>query len=181
MLEDLARRLPSDTLVTLGKAAWRERGTILRRVRSAFRRRPATLVFVPDSAGLSTIEVVERKLFVRLILIGSASWTRGRTVVMKPNFTATILPPGNGSYYFTGAHCFETAPVPRGLHAYFIGQQPLRTEHQDIDPFTHPGVIFDGNIDVEGLGAIPIFPLNVSSGAFAEGGGHVNEPIELRA
>jgi hypothetical protein len=67
------------------------------------------------------------------------------------------------------------------MHAYFLGEQSLKQEHQAIENCkSKVGVIFSGFVNVEGVGRIPVFPVTVLSGCFGGGGGFINEPIGLR-
>lgn len=177
ILTDIASRV----LYDVGHAAWRAGGTWPRRLASFVRRRPGQLVFVPEAAGLSAVDVSDRKLVVRLILLGSSTWTNGKPVELDPAFTATLMPPGNGGYFFARQHRFTTAPVPRGMHAYFIGEHRLSSEHACIDPIERVGVLFDGHISIPRYGRVPIFPVALLAGTFGAGGGFRNEPIELAA
>ena len=181
VIPEIVTGVASNVVTELGKRAWRDRGTAARRLVSFVRRRPGQMVFIPEAAGFHVLEATDRKLMVRLILIGSAAWTRNREIGMEPQFTATVIPPGIGGYYFAADNRFTTAKVPRGMHAYYIGNMPLTTDHRTADPMAIHTVFFNGHITVERLGTIPIFPLAIQAGAYGQGGGFVNEPIELSA
>lgn len=178
-MNEIISGIASSVLYDLGKAALKDFGSMFGRLKNVFGSRKSAMVFVPEAAGLSNADTAQRKLMIRLILLGSASWTKEKLISMEPDLQATIFPPGNGHYYFSKPNTFVTPAIAKGMHAYFLGEQELKSEHKGIDAFTSKvGVIFSGTITVEGLGKIPVFPLTLLAGSM---GGFVNEPIELKA
>lgn len=137
------------------------------------------LVFIPEVAVVDHSDVDRRSLHLRLILVGSSSWTNGSDVLMEPDFTATMIPPGRGAYTFSAPDRFVAKKIPAGMHAYFLGNKPLQSDHSGVELcISKLGVLFSGRIRVGGFGSVPIFPLCILAGC---GGGFIDEPIELKA
>ena len=179
MLEGILTNIASGVLTDIGKRAVKDYKGFFGKLRSVFPTRRSSMVFVPEAAGLNHNDKDPRKLFVRLILFGSASWTKGKPVTMRPTFTVTLFPPGSDRYTFSDTHSFTTPPVKRGMHSYYLGEQILKEESLSVEPCgPKVGLIFSGDINVEGLGTIPIFPVTLLAGCM---GGFVNEPLELAA
>jgi hypothetical protein len=179
---DVMEKILSGYLVEQGKASLKALGRAMTKLQLPIKPNKGNLVFIPEAAVITTLDSSQRELHVRLILLGSASWTRNKEVSMEPDFTATIFPPGSDAYHFGKGDQFLTTKLPKGMHAYYLGKKMLHREHALLEMFrSKVGVIFGGNIEVKGIGKVPIFPLNILAGGVAAGGGFLNQPIELRA